>query len=121
MKWPSFTLCMYATKNIDADSNIHSISGKLRGVQQSLKERLEKRTRSLSKTYPEFRTSQRIKLKLTGDGTNICHNVHLVVIAFTLVDSYVRSPNSPRGNDTIALIKTTEDYDKLSEALKRYS
>ena len=40
---------------------------------------------------------------------------------FLAVDSYATSPNSPKGNCTIALIKTTEDYDKLSEALKRYS
>ena len=63
----------------------------------------------------KFRASKYIKLKLTGDGTSISRSVHLVVIAFTLVESQVASPNSPKGNYTLSLIKTTKDYDKLSK------
>ena len=42
--------------------------------------------------------------------------MHLVVIAFILVEDEP-NPNAPRGNHTIALINTTEEYDNLVEAL----
>ena len=55
---------------------------------------------------------------MTGDGTSISRSVHLVVFVFTLVDSDIANPNSPKGNCALALIQTTEDYDNPSEALK---
>ena len=42
--------------------------------------------------------------------------MHLVVIAFTLVEDEP-NPNAPKGNHTIALLNTTEEYDNLVEAL----
>ena len=62
---------------------------------------------------------QKIKVKITGYGTIVSRSMHVLVIAFTLVN--VKSeecPNSPRGNHVLALINTTEDYNNLQEALR---
>ena len=88
---PRTCTLLRVAKDIDSLSNIRLIPGQLKGVQQFLKERLEKRIRFLAKSYVKFRTSQCIKLKLTGDGTSISCILHLVVIAFTLVESQVAS------------------------------
>lgn len=111
----SYTI-MKAAKNLDEMCIIHSTPGKLKGVQQSLKERLERRVEHLVRTNNKYCKSQCLKVKITGDGTSVSCSMHLVVIAFTLVEDEPQ-PNAPKGNHTIALINTTEDYDNLVEAL----
>ena len=100
-------------KKMNEGYTIRPIPGTFKGVQQSLKDHLK--TIIEKRNYvPESNT---IKVKLTGDGTVVSRNVHLVVIAYTIIDTH-GNPNSPRGNHTIALINTTENYDNLSESLK---
>ena len=119
---PRSCTLLKTAKNIDAECIIRSTPGQLKGVQVSLKEKLQRRIKYLAENYPKYQTSQCVKIKLTGDGTNISRSVHLVVIAFTIIDSgtdhIVTSPNSPTGNCSLALINTTEGYDNLSEALE---
>ena len=105
-----------AAKKLDEKSIIYSTPGPLKGVQQSLKERLVKRIEHLAKSDEKYNKSQCIKVKITGDGTSVSRSMHLVVIAFTLVEDEP-NPNAPRGNHTIALINTTEEYNNLVEAL----
>ena len=79
-------------------------------------ERLERRIEHLAKTDDKYSKTQCLKVKITGDDTSISCSIHLVVIAFTLVENEPQ-PNSPKGNHVIALINTTEDYENLLEAL----
>lgn len=105
-----------AAKKLDEKCIIFSKPGHLNGVQQSLKEWLKKRIEYLSKIDEKYNKTQCLKVKITGDGMAVSRSMHLVVIAFTLVEDEP-NPNAPRGNHTIALINTTENYDNLVEAL----
>jgi len=43
--------------------------------------------------------------------------MHILVTAFTILDGN-KNPNSPGGNDVIAMLNAQEKYEHLSEALK---
>ena len=111
----SYTI-IKAAKKLDERCIITSTPGDLKGVQQSLKGQLEKRIEHLAKSNEKYNKSQCLKVKITGDGTSVSRSMHLVVVAFTLVEDESNC-NSPKGNHTIALVNTTEQYDNLSEAL----
>ena len=49
---------------------------------------------------------------------HVSRGMHNLVIAFTLVNVKVECSNSPRGNQVLALINTTEDYDNIEEAVQ---
>ena len=114
---PRLRTLQNAAKNLDAMSTIHPTPGKLIGVQQSLKERLQRRIRHLVNSEPSFCSKQKLNVKLTGDGTYVSRSMHIVVIAFTLIHDETNS-SSPMGNHTLALLNCGEEYDKLAEALK---
>ena len=117
-KLPSSYRLLKAAKEINIESIIRSTPGKAIGVQQSLKERLTRRLHHLLKVNPNFRQSV-IQVKITGDGTYVSRGMHILVIAFTLVNVLVEEcPNSPRGNHVLALINTTEDYNNIEEAVQ---
>ena len=86
------------------------------GVQQSITERLRLRIRHMLLSNPSYQY-RHICVKITGDGTSISRSVHLVVIAFSLIDFKEENPSSPYGCHVIALINTTEDYENLQESL----
>ena len=108
--------CNKSSKKLDEKRIIYPTPGRLKGVQQSLKERLVKRIENLAKNDEKYNIRQYIKVKITGDGTSVSRSMHLVVIAFTLVEDEP-NPNAPKGNHTIALLNTMEEYDNLVEAL----
>ena len=115
---PSSYRLLKTVKEINSESIIRSTTGKAIGVQQSLKERLMKRLHHLLKVNPNFQQSV-IQVKITGDGTYVSRGMHILVIAFTLVNIKLEEcPNSPRGNHVLALINTTEDYDNIEEAVQ---
>ena len=58
-----------------------------------------------------------IRVKITGDGTQISRSMHILVIAFT-ISNESENPNSPGGNHVIALLNSQEKYEYLSEAVK---
>ena len=109
-----------AAKDLDIKSTIYPTPGKALGVQQSLLERLKKAATWLMTADPSFCEQQTIKVKITGDGTNISRSTHCVIIAFTIINDFAL-PNSPRGNHTVAILNTTEDYDTLAESLVEVS
>ena len=55
-------------------------------------------------------------VKITGDGTKVSRSMHILVIAFTVLDG-IENPNSPIGNHVIALLNSQENYEHLSVAL----
>ena len=77
-----------------------------------------KRLHHLLKVNPNFQQSV-IQVKITGDGIYVSRGMHILVIAFTLVNIKLEErPNSPRGKHVLALINTTEDYDNIEEAVQ---
>ena len=68
-------------------------------------------------TNPTITEKRKIKVKITGDGTCISRNMHAILKAFTLIEDEA-SPNSPRGNHSIALLNAEENYGDLAESLK---
>ena len=60
----------------------------------------------------------KIQVKITGDGMYVSCSMHILVIAFTIVNVKGEEfPNSSRGNHVLALINTTEDYEHLEVAV----
>ena len=105
------------TTEMNSQSTIHRISGKVIGVRQSVLEQLNKTISYLVKIDQSFKHHQNIRVKITGDGTSISHSMHCVVIAFSIIRDSA-NPNSPGGNHTVAILNTLEDYSCLAESLK---
>ena len=88
-----------------------------KGVQQSIKDRLLVHINALKSSDPnEFQKMTSLKIKLTGDGTFIGKYIHVVNIAFTLLNEG-NLAISAEGNHTIAIIRVKEDYDELKAKL----
>lgn len=117
MELPRTSALIKRARELDSNSLIRPTPGKVVGIQQSLREQLEKRIQILVKTHPSLAESASIRVKVTGDGTHISHSMHAVVIAFTIVEDGA-NPNSPGGNHTIALLNAKESYAELAEALE---
>ena len=106
-----------ASKEMNSEFKIQPTPGNTTGVQQSISDRLRVRLCHVLKSNPSFASKESIRIKITGDGTVVSRSLRLVVIAFSLLVDEENS-SSPHGNHTIALIKTTEDYGNMAEALK---
>jgi hypothetical protein len=61
-------------------------------------------------------SGETVKVKITGDGTNIAKHIHVVNIAFTVLNEGSLAL-SPAGNRSIAVIQMPEDCDSLSSSL----
>lgn len=115
----SYTI-MKKAQEIDTKSVISLTPGKILGVQQSILQRLKIAITHLTKVDSTFSRSPNVRVKLTGDGTNISRSMHCVVIAFTLIRDSA-NPNSPNGNHTVAILNCKEDYEHLAESLVEIS
>ena len=89
------------------------------GVQQSLRKRITVRvTRLIKECSEENREiSSTIRVKLTGDGTQIARGLSVVNIAFTILEEGQLACSSS-GNHTVAILKVAEDYDDLAAGLE---
>ena len=83
-KLPRSCTVIKAAKDLDEKSTIHTNPGKTLGVQQSVLERLQKAATWLMAADPSFSENRKIKVKITGDGTNISRSAHCAIIAFTI-------------------------------------
>ena len=115
---PCWSTIHTVAKSINSCCEVYSTPGSILGVQQSLKKRLATRLEILVKKYPSIKDEACIRVKLTGDGTWVSRSMHLVVIAFSILNVGNQNPNLPGGNHAIALVNTEEKYEQLSEALK---
>ena len=87
-------------------------------MQQSLRKQLTERVEHLlhvSSMNATFRSSELIRIKLTGDGTNI-GKLHVVTFGFTIPEDGMGS-KSAAGNHPLCIIKDTEDYEQLKISL----
>ena len=57
-----------------------------------------------------------IKVKISGDGTNIGKRLKLENVTYTILNEKDAAMNE-KGNYVLAIIKTTENYDNLKESL----
>ena len=99
--------------------NIRATPNGTVGVQQSLEDRLHTRVKRLIKTSPPnapFLQDRQLKVKLSGDGTNIGKRLHVVGFTFTLLDE--NQACSSEGNHLLAVFKEPESYDSLKQALE---
>ena len=74
-----------AAKQLNGKYILRSTPGKVEGIQQLMTEQLRVRIHYLLQANPKLQ-SRNIRVKITGDGTSISISVHLVVIAFSLLD-----------------------------------
>ena len=81
------------------------------GVQQSLRTRLTRRIECLIETVPIHSTDHVLRVKLSGDGTKIGKNLHVINFTFVLPDE--EQSLSAAGNHTIAILKIPEAYEEL--------
>ena len=114
---PCWSALHKVSKQIDSKCDIYAIPGPILGIQRSLKERLQLRLQKLVKKNPGIQDDTCIRVKITGDGTQVSCSMHILVIAFTILDG-TKNPNSPGGNHVIALLNAQEKYECLSEAVK---
>ena len=57
-----------------------------------------------------------LKVKLSSDGTKLCHKLDLINFTFILLNEKAMTM-SPKGNHALAIINGTEDYDLLKTSL----
>ena len=57
-----------------------------------------------------------LRVKLTGDGTNIGKRLHVVNFAFTILEENI--PHSAAGNHCIAIFKEPEKYESMKLCLR---
>ena len=106
-------------REINTKWNFFPTPGDTNGVQQSIKERLEIRLQNLINNTPSnaaFKLDHKIRVKLSGDGTNIGKRLHVINITFTMLDEGGKAMSAD-GNHLIAVIKESENYDKLEQSL----
>ena len=84
-------------------------------MQQSLKSTLTRRVQQLLKDH-KISDGEKLKVKLSGDGTKICRKLNLINFTFTLLNEGAVAM-SPGGNHTLAIINGTEKYELLQMAL----
>lgn len=65
----------------------------------------------------DFKKSKRIRVKISGDGTNIGKRLHVINVTFTLLDEGSQAC-SARGNHIIAMLKEPESYEQLKLGLE---
>ena len=54
------------------------------------------------KINPSLKNKSIIKVKINGDGTQVSCSMHVLVLAFTILDGN-ENPNSPSGKHVIAM------------------
>lgn len=102
-------------KKLNQKWNLKSTPGKAEGVQVSFRETIVEHIRRL-KVSGVIQDGERIKIKLSGDGTNIGKRISVVNITFTILNEKTLAM-SERGNYILAVLRTTESYDTLAESL----
>jgi len=89
------------------------------GLQQSLEDRLRIRVAHLieiSNPDAPFLQNKTLRVKLSGDGTNVGKRLHLINFTFTLLDEG-SSVHSSQGNHLLAILKEPQKYDTLKTGL----
>lgn len=102
-------------KGLNNKWNIQPTPGEAEGVQISFKESVVEQIRRL-KAKGVLQAEEMIKIKLSGDGTNIGKRISVINITFTILNEK-NLAMSEKGNYLLAVIRTSESYDTLANSL----
>ena len=100
---------------LNSEWNLKPTPGDAEGVQLGFAESLQEHIVRLQKNG-EINDGETIKIKLSGDGTNIGNGLTVVNFTFTILHEKDVAMGV-RGNYILAVIKTTETYDNLRNSL----
>lgn len=117
---PNSTQVKKCTTNLNSQFEIQDAPEGIVGVQQKIKPRLQlllsnmiKNAEQNDKPLPKT-----IRVKLTGDGTQIGRGLNVVNVAFSILEEE-EIVMSVRGSHCIAILKVSEaNYDELLSGLK---
>ena len=109
---------MYSIKQkvklLNSNWNLFATPGEAEGIQISFKESLKEQISRLQ-TKGDFKDST-IKVKVSGDGTNIGKRLKIVNFTYTILNEKDKAMTE-KGNYVLAILKTNEDYDTLRDSL----
>jgi len=115
---PSSSKLKSLTRTLNAQFEIRSAQNGIVGVQQSLRERIMVRlTHLVEKAHKEDEILNTIRVKLTGDGTQIARGLSVVNVGLTVLEEGQRAC-SAFGNHSIAILKVLEKYEDLMAGLE---
>lgn len=100
---------------LNSNWNLTATPGEAEGIQISFYESLKEQITRLQKNGT-LNTDATIKVKISGEGTNICKRLKLQNITYTILNEKDTAMNE-KGNYVLAIIKTTERYDNIYESL----
>lgn len=102
-------------KELNSLWNIYPTPNGTIGIQQKLEDRLSVRIRHLA-SHSQLK-SNKVSIKLAGDGTNIGKHLHVINFTFTLIEEGSLAYGC-EGNHSLAILKEPENYDSLSKGLE---
>ena len=107
------------TCTLNDDFNIRSTPNGVVGVQQSVRERIMVRlTHLIDKASEQGDVPSTIRIKLTGDGTQIARGLSVVNVSFTVLEEGQIRACSAFGNHNIAILRVSEKYKELKAGLE---
>ena len=86
-----------------------------KGIQQSLHDQLTWRLQQL-KQKNLLPSSNELRVRLSGDGTNIAKNLHVINFTFTIIEE-TNCTSTATENHTLAILNVPEKYDSIKEGL----
>ena len=96
--------------------HIVSTPGRAEGAEVSFKELLKERVQNLINQNPEFDfENESVKVKISGDRARMTRNTTFIILSFALLQNNSHLM-SARGNNTIAIVKGSENYITLKES-----
>ena len=105
-------------QEINRKWNLFHTLGNTVGVQQKIRCRLETRLKVLIEKglMKPSHEHNKIRVKLSGDGTNVGKHLHVINVTFTILEEGSQAMAAD-GNHLIAVVKVPENYDNLLVAL----
>ena len=100
---------------LNSNWRLTATPGEAEGIQISFYESIKEQIARLQKNGT-FKMDATIKVKISGDGTNIGKRLKLENVTYTILNEKDAAMND-KGNYVLAIIKTTENYDNLKESL----
>ena len=107
------------TRTLNSEFEIRSAPNGIVGVQQSVRARIMVRlTQLIDKAPNPSDVPSTIRIKLTGDGTQIARGLSVVNIGFTVLEEGQNRACSAFGNHSLAILKVSEKYEELVAGLE---
>ena len=110
---PSSSKVKNLTRTLNSQFDIRSAPNGIVGVQQSLRACVMLRLTQLVESSKGVDIPSTIRVKLTGDGTEIARGLSVVNINFTVLEEGQRAC-SAFGNHSIAILKVSENHEDLA-------